>query len=157
MEVFHILSYFLRRYRKKHKHVDMKVAKGYARKNLWGLLYLHSHNSQIIQRDLKCDNIFVNSNHGEVKIGDLGLATLLRPYPFVVLKRSGVEGDVALNDINKRIMMPPKRPIQHPIGDYARLPSAASTGSGLSGKAIVALTKIHTRGKGAIKIMRKKG
>ncbi|KAF5464501.1 hypothetical protein F2P56_014574 [Juglans regia] len=28
--------------------------------------------------DLKCDNIFVNGNHGEVKIGDLGLALLMQ-------------------------------------------------------------------------------
>ena len=32
----------------------------------------------MIHRDLKCDNIFVNGNQGELKIGDLGLATLLR-------------------------------------------------------------------------------
>ncbi|GLJ56098.1 hypothetical protein SUGI_1204290 [Cryptomeria japonica] len=68
----------LRQYRKKHKHVDMKAVKGWARQILQGLLYLHSHNPPIIHRDLKCDNIFVNGNHGEVKIGDLGLATLLR-------------------------------------------------------------------------------
>jgi WNK lysine deficient protein kinase len=27
------------------------------------------------RRDLKCDNIFFNSNNGQIKIGDLGLAT----------------------------------------------------------------------------------
>ncbi|GLJ38944.1 hypothetical protein SUGI_0793980 [Cryptomeria japonica] len=85
------------------------------------------------------------------------LATPVLAYPFAVLKPSGVEGDVTLNDINKRILMPPKRPIQHPVGDYAKIPSAASTGSGLSGKAVVALTKIHTQGKGTITIMRTKG
>jgi hypothetical protein len=30
------------------------------------------------QRDLKCDNIFVNGAAGELKIGDLGFATLLK-------------------------------------------------------------------------------
>lgn len=68
----------LRQYRKKHKHVDMKAVKGWARQILQGLRYLHSHNPPIIHRDLKCDNIFVNGNHGEVKIGDLGLATIMR-------------------------------------------------------------------------------
>ena len=32
----------------------------------------------MIHRDLKCDNIFVNGHQGEVKIGDLGLAAILR-------------------------------------------------------------------------------
>jgi len=31
-------------------------------------------------RDLKCDNIFVNGTSGVVKVGDLGLATLVRGY-----------------------------------------------------------------------------
>lgn len=43
-----------------------------------GLSYLHSHNPPVIHRDLKCDNIFVNGNQGEVKIGDLGLAAILQ-------------------------------------------------------------------------------
>lgn len=91
--------------------------------------------------------------------GPVRKAKLATPvaYPFAVLKPSGVEGDVTLNDINRRILMPPTRPIQHPVGDYARPPSSASTGAGLSGKAVVALTKIHTEGKGTITIMRTKG
>lgn len=43
-----------------------------------GLLYLQSHDPPVIHRDLKCDNIFVNGNQGEVKIGDLGLAAILQ-------------------------------------------------------------------------------
>ncbi|CAI5457758.1 unnamed protein product [Closterium sp. Yama58-4] len=68
----------LRQYRKKHKHCDMKAVKNWSRQILRGLLYLHSHDPPIIHRDLKCDNIFVNSNQGEVKIGDLGLAAILK-------------------------------------------------------------------------------
>nr|DAD22594.1 TPA_asm: hypothetical protein HUJ06_024057 [Nelumbo nucifera] len=68
----------LRRYRKKHKKVDMKAMKGWAKQILMGLSYLHGHNPPIIHRDLKCDNIFINGNHGEVKIGDLGLATVMQ-------------------------------------------------------------------------------
>ncbi|XVF14941.1 hypothetical protein REPUB_Repub09cG0104600 [Reevesia pubescens] len=67
----------LRQYRKKHKKVDMKAVKSWARQILTGLIYLHSHEPPIIHRDLKCDNIFINGNQGEVKIGDLGLATVL--------------------------------------------------------------------------------
>ncbi|KAA8529920.1 hypothetical protein F0562_034476 [Nyssa sinensis] len=68
----------LRQYRKKHKCVDLKAIKNWARQILQGLEYLHSHNPPIIHRDLKCDNILVNGNHGEVKIGDLGLATIMQ-------------------------------------------------------------------------------
>ncbi|KAL1811877.1 hypothetical protein ACET3Z_021952 [Daucus carota] len=70
----------MRQYRKKHKCVDMKAVKSWARQILCGLDYLHSQNQPIIHRDLKCDNIFVNGNHGEVKIGDLGLA-IVRQQP----------------------------------------------------------------------------
>ncbi|XP_020084835.1 probable serine/threonine-protein kinase WNK4 isoform X1 [Ananas comosus] len=68
----------LRQYRKKHKHVDLKAIKNWARQILQGLEYLHGHNPPILHRDLKCDNIFINGNHGEVKIGDLGLATVMQ-------------------------------------------------------------------------------
>lgn len=67
----------LRQYRRKHKKVDMKAVKGWARQILIGLNYLHSQKPPIIHRDLKCDNIFINGNNGEVKIGDLGLATIM--------------------------------------------------------------------------------
>ncbi|CAH1416465.1 unnamed protein product [Lactuca virosa] len=68
----------LRQYSKKHKSVDMKAIKNWARQILHGLDYLHSQNPPVIHRDIKCDNIFVNGNHGEIKIGDLGLATVLQ-------------------------------------------------------------------------------
>ncbi|KAK9117320.1 hypothetical protein Sjap_016267 [Stephania japonica] len=68
----------LRQYRKRHKHVDLRALKNWSRQILQGLLYLHSHDPPIIHRDLKCDNIFVNGNQGEVKIGDLGLAAILQ-------------------------------------------------------------------------------
>lgn len=66
------------RYRKKHKYVDLKAIKNWARQILRGLLYLHSQKPPIIHRDLKCDNIFVNGHQGEVKIGDLGLAIVMK-------------------------------------------------------------------------------
>ncbi|XP_074328607.1 putative serine/threonine-protein kinase WNK1 [Apium graveolens] len=68
----------LREYRHKHKKVNMRAVKNWCRQILKGLLYLHSHNPPVIHRDLKCDNIFVNGNQGEVKIGDLGLAAVLQ-------------------------------------------------------------------------------
>jgi WNK lysine deficient protein kinase len=50
-----------------------KVVRLWCRQILSGLSYLH--NRRVIHRDIKCDNIFINGSSGEVKIGDLGLAT----------------------------------------------------------------------------------
>ncbi|CAL0311257.1 unnamed protein product [Lupinus luteus] len=68
----------LRQYRLKHKRVNIAAVKHWCRQILRGLHYLHSHDPPVIHRDLKCDNVFVNGNQGEVKIGDLGLAAILR-------------------------------------------------------------------------------
>ncbi|KAK7340040.1 hypothetical protein VNO77_20732 [Canavalia gladiata] len=68
----------LREYRQKYKRVDIRAVKNWSRQILNGLEYLHSHNPPVIHRDLKCDNIFVNGHQGQVKIGDLGLAAILR-------------------------------------------------------------------------------
>ncbi|KAJ9694155.1 hypothetical protein PVL29_009910 [Vitis rotundifolia] len=68
----------LREYRQKYKRVDIGVIKNWARQILHGLAYLHGHDPPVIHRDLKCDNIFVNGHLGQVKIGDLGLAAILR-------------------------------------------------------------------------------
>ncbi|KAF9968603.1 Serine/threonine-protein kinase wnk1 [Mortierella alpina] len=53
-----------------------KVLKSWCRQILQGLVYLHTHEPPIIHRDLKCDNIFINGNNGQLKIGDLGLAVV---------------------------------------------------------------------------------
>ncbi|KAL5757077.1 hypothetical protein ACOSP7_021500 [Xanthoceras sorbifolium] len=68
----------LREYRKKYQRVDIRAIKSWARQVLQGLVYLHGHDPPVIHRDLKCDNIFVNGHLGQVKIGDLGLAAILR-------------------------------------------------------------------------------
>lgn len=79
-------------------------------------------------------------------------------YPFAMVKPGGREGDVTLNDINERILMPPTRPVRHPVGDFACRPCVSTEGPGLSGKAVVALTRIHTQGRrGTITIIRTKG
>lgn len=79
LDTVKIIMYVIHvRYRQKHKSVDMKAIKNWSRQILRGLHYLHSQNPPIIHRDLKCDNIFVNGNHGEIKIGDLGLATVMQ-------------------------------------------------------------------------------
>ncbi|GLT32430.1 hypothetical protein SLA2020_070990 [Shorea laevis] len=73
-----VTSGTLREYRKKYQRLDMRAIKNWARQILYGLAYLHEHDPPIIHRDLKCDNIFVNGHLGQVKIGDFGLAAILR-------------------------------------------------------------------------------
>ncbi|XP_043715481.1 uncharacterized protein LOC122663879 [Telopea speciosissima] len=78
-------------------------------------------------------------------------------YPFDMVKPGGIEGDVTLEDINERMLMRPTRPVRHPVGDLACRPVVMAGGLGLSGKAVVALTRIRTRGRGTVTIIRTKG
>ncbi|MCO5586484.1 hypothetical protein L7F22_040424 [Adiantum nelumboides] len=68
-------------------------------------------------------------------------------YPFALVKPSGIQGDATLKDINERINM------LSPPSKHSNTPST-STSSPFSGKPVVAVTKIHTEGKGTITIMR---
>jgi serine/threonine protein kinase len=76
----------LREYMKKlGKQPNMKIIKNWTRQILKGLLYLHSHHPPIIHRDIKCDNIFINGAHGEVKIGDMGTAKMKIGKKYTVI------------------------------------------------------------------------
>ncbi|CDW81608.1 mitogen activated protein kinase family [Stylonychia lemnae] len=66
----------LRQFVKKIKRPRLRVIKGWCSQILQGLVYLHEQKPHpIIHRDLKCDNVFINSHSGEIRIGDLGLST----------------------------------------------------------------------------------
>ncbi len=54
------------------------MVKNWAKEILSGLKYLHEFETPIIHRDIKCENIFINSIDGNIKIGDLGLSCVLR-------------------------------------------------------------------------------
>lgn len=64
----------LREYIRKLSLPNTKIVKRWSRQILKGLAYLHGHNPPIIHRDIKCDNIFINGAHNEIKIGDMGTA-----------------------------------------------------------------------------------
>ena len=64
------------------KYPRLKLVKLWCQEILKGLKYLHEHNPPIIHRDIKCENIFINKNTGEVKIGDLGLGIILKDTEY---------------------------------------------------------------------------
>ena len=78
-------------------------------------------------------------------------------YPFNLVKPNSAHGDVTLHDINQRIKSPSPRPTPRRLPSKEEQKSPAQSGSGLSGKAVVACTKIHTEGNGTITIMRTRG
>ncbi|XP_064953524.1 uncharacterized protein LOC135636724 [Musa acuminata AAA Group] len=84
-------------------------------------------------------------------------AKVIVVHPFAVVKPGGVEGEVTLEDVNARVLMRPRRPVRHPVGEYAHGPCVSPDGPGLSGKAVVSLTRIQTQGRGTITIVRTKG
>lgn len=63
----------LKDYLQKNPMIRWNALKRWCRQILRGLEFLHE--KQIIHRDIKCDNIFVNGSTGDVRIGDLGLST----------------------------------------------------------------------------------
>jgi WNK lysine deficient protein kinase len=64
---------------------NIKIIKRWSRQILKGLAYLHSHNPPIIHRDIKCDNVFINGAHGEVKIGDMGTAEMKLGKKYTII------------------------------------------------------------------------
>ncbi|KAI5150678.1 WNK lysine deficient protein kinase [Enteropsectra breve] len=64
----------LRDYIRKVGALNDKLIRKWGRQILEGIKYLHTQDPPIIHRDIKNENIFVNSSQGEIKIGDLGIA-----------------------------------------------------------------------------------
>ncbi|CAD8052835.1 unnamed protein product [Paramecium primaurelia] len=66
----------LKNYLRRILRPKLKVIKNWCRQILLGLEYLHKQ--KIIHRDLKCENILIDTNNNELKIGDLGLSIQLQ-------------------------------------------------------------------------------
>jgi WNK lysine deficient protein kinase len=75
----------LREYIRKLSLPNIKIVKRWSRQILKGLAYLHDYNPSIIHRDIKCDNIFINGAHGEVKIGDMGTAEMKMGKKYTII------------------------------------------------------------------------
>jgi WNK lysine deficient protein kinase len=61
----------IREYLKKIHTPRLKVVKRWCERIIDGLDYLHQHD--IIHGKLTCESIYINSNNGEIKIGDIGI------------------------------------------------------------------------------------
>lgn len=113
-------------------------------------------------RTTKCDSGLLSNGSSSLIVKRAGevkemATTRVTTRPFGLVKPGGIDGGITLKDINRRILRPPTRPIKHPVGEYASRPWVTPDGPGLSGKAVVALIRIHTRGSGTITIIRTKG
>ncbi|CAD8082207.1 unnamed protein product [Paramecium sonneborni] len=62
----------LKNYLRRITRPKLKVIRYWCKQILEGLEYMHQQN--IIHRDLKCENILIDTNNNELKIGDLGLS-----------------------------------------------------------------------------------
>ena len=72
----------LKQYQKMLKTPQLKVIKNWCRDILEGLQFLHSQKPcPIVHRDLNCENIFVRSSTGDLRIGDLGFSAFLKNFP----------------------------------------------------------------------------
>ena len=108
----------------KFKHPRLRVIKLWCQEILKGLKYLHEHVPPIMHRDIKCDNIFINKNTGEIKIGDLGLGLILKDTeyasqfcgtieycaPEVYKKKYGVKCDIYSFGISMIEMVTEEKP-----------------------------------------------
>ncbi|XP_034576023.1 uncharacterized protein [Setaria viridis] len=114
-----------------------------------GDLLPHDLNTTIPEAEIRCS--FVSGEEEKRGVGVL--------YPFAVVKPLGLDDGrmTTLDDVNKRILKRPTRPVRHPVGPFACGPAVMAHGLGLSGKAVVSLTKIRTGGKGTITIIRTRG
>ncbi|KAG9391618.1 Protein kinase domain [Carpediemonas membranifera] len=71
------LRQHIKQMRKNGWTMDVDVITNYGSQILSGLIYMHGQTPPIIHRDLKCDNILIDSDSGKVKIGDFGLSRFL--------------------------------------------------------------------------------
>lgn len=70
----------LREFIQEHNQLGLDALRKFSKQILEGIDYLHSQDPPVVHGDLRCDKIYVNGNEGTVKIGDLGLVTLLTRY-----------------------------------------------------------------------------
>lgn len=85
----------IREYLKKIKLPRLIVIKNWCYKILQGLEFLHDN--QLVHGKLTCESIYINSNNGDIKIGDLGI----RKIPLFSSKQSEIHQNLVLRNEKK--------------------------------------------------------
>ena len=87
-----------------------------------GLAFLHK--SRIIHRDLKCENIFINGNNAEIKIGDLGLSTMMKDGEQQAQSVLGVSPPGSTADDARPLLLFHRRALAHRMAAHPSPPPA---------------------------------
>jgi WNK lysine deficient protein kinase len=85
----------IREYLKKIRLPRLIVVKQWCFKILQGLEFLHNIN--LVHGKLTCESIYINSNNGDIKIGDLGI----RNIPLFNSKQSEIHQSLLLKNEKK--------------------------------------------------------
>ena len=82
-------------YLRKNPLIRWSAVKHWCKQILHGLKYLHEN--QVIHRDIKCDNIFINGTTGDIRIGDIRFSFSL--FTFILFHRYKwiYKGDLGLS------------------------------------------------------------
>lgn len=70
-------------------NINLAIIKNWCKQILQALNYMHTQSPPIIHRDLKCDNIFIDSCTSILRIGDFGLSAI-KKNPFLSSMRGTV-------------------------------------------------------------------
>lgn len=88
----------VRKFLSRSVHMKPGVLVGWLWQVLSGLHFLHSQTPSLIHRDLRCENIYIRSNVGRVKIGGLELGVFMQSsHPAEI---SGTPGYMPLDLVN---------------------------------------------------------
>jgi serine/threonine protein kinase len=76
----------------------LKVLKNWSKKVLQGLAFLHSKG--IVHGKLTCESIYINSNTGEIKLGDIGIKHIYEMHDNDQTMKTGKSAQTARSELS---------------------------------------------------------